>query len=172
MKPQVYVACSMTGRDQLELIKEAKIITHLLEQAGFKVFHPVLEEHLKHTHKHLTADAVTLPPKWALDKWAIRNSIALIDAAADMKSEGREHEVGLMRYNYWRPVIRISPRHAGGFFSIANLEDDCIVATPDEAVHLLKHRFGTRSKRILWRLSMLNRCLPRFVWEQLRGFWL
>lgn len=170
MKPMLYIACSMTGRDQAELIKEAKHITKLFEAAGFKVFHPVLEEGLKKKHEKLTASADTLPPKWRLDKEAIRHSFCLVDASADLKSEGREHEVGLMRYCYWRPVIRISPRHATGFYSIACLEDDLIVGTPEEAVALIKKHFGTRRKRIWWRLKLLNRTLIRFCIEQVRGF--
>lgn len=166
----IYVACSMTGQDQAKLLKEAHHITDMLTAAGFKVFHPVLEEGLKKTHEKLTASAATLPPKWQLDKEAIRHSFCLIDAAADLKSEGREHEVGLMRYCYWRPVIRISPRHAQGFYSIACLEDDIIVGTPEEAVHTIKVLFGTRSKRIWWRFKMLNRTLIRFFIEQVRGF--
>lgn len=172
VRPQIYVACSMTGRDQLELIKEAKHITALLEREGFRVWHPVLNEGLKHSHKPLTADAVTLPPKWALDKDAIRHSFCLVDASADLKSEGREHEVGLMRYNYWRPVVRISPRHAAGFYSIACLEDDIIVGTPEEAAKELKRRFGHWHQRIAWRLKILDRCLVRFIIEQVRGFFL
>lgn len=170
LKPQLYIACSMTGRDQLELIQEAKHITALFQNEGFAIFHPVLEEGLKRSHKPLTADALTLPPKWRLDKEAIRHSFCLVDASADMKSEGREHELGLMRYSYWRPVVRISPRHAAGFYSIACLEDDLIVGTAEEAVRLIKEKFGTRRKRIMWRLRMLNRCLVRFVIEQIRGF--
>lgn len=169
-KPMVYLACSMTGRDQIEMIKEAKHNSKVFEDAGFRVFHPVLEEGLKRSHTKLTASRDTLPPKWRLDKWAIRHSIALIDTSADFKSEGREHEVGLMRYCYWRPVVRISPRHAQGFFSIACLEDDIIVGTPEEAVLTVKKMFGTRSKRVWWRLKMLNRTLIRFFIEQVRGF--
>lgn len=165
----IYVACSMTGQDQFKLIKDAEHIAGLLKEAGFRVFHPVLEEGLKKKHEKLTASADTLPPKWRLDKEAIRHSFCLIDASADLKSEGREHEVGLMRYCYWRPVIRISPRHATGFYSIACLEDDFIVGTPEEAVALLKQKFGTRMQRIMWKLRIWNRCLPRFIFEQLRG---
>lgn len=168
----IYIACSMTGQDQLELIKKAKYEKLIFEKAGFRVFHPVLEEGLKHSHKPLTADAVTLPPKWRLDKEAIRHSFCLVDASADLKSEGREHELGLMRYCYWRPVVRISPRHASGFYSIACLEDDLIVGTVEEAAALIKDKFGTRRKRIIWRLKMLNRSVPRFLLEQIRGFFL
>jgi hypothetical protein len=160
----------MTGQDQVKLIKDAEHITKLFTDAGFRVFHPVLEEGLKHKHEKLTASAATLPPKWRLDKEAIRHSFCLVDASADLKSEGREHEVGLMRYCYWRPVIRISPRHAQGFYSIACLEDDIIVGSSEEAVLTIKKLFGTRSKRVWWRLKMLNRTLIRFFIEQVRGF--
>lgn len=168
----IYIACSMTGQDQLALIKKAKYEKLIFEKAGFRVFHPVLEEGLKHSHKPLTADPDTLPPKWRLDKEAIRHSFCLVDASADLKSEGREHELGLMRYCYWRPVVRISPRHAAGFYSIACLEDDLIVGTVEEAAALIKSKFGTRRKRIMWRLRMLNRSVPRFLLEQIRGFFL
>lgn len=169
--PMVYIACSMTGQDRVEMISKAKAIKFLFEMAGFRVFHPALEEKVPNIPGKLEVDD-KLIDYWQRDKWAIRRSIAVIDSSADLKSEGREHEVGLMRYGYWRPVIRISPKHASGFHSIGKLEDDAIVGTPEEAVALVKELYCPWKKRFIWRCKLYNRCLLRAVYEQVRGFFL
>lgn len=153
------------------MIDKARYITKLFTDAGFRIFHPALEEGVPYTPGPLEVDQ-TLLDKWRMDKWAIRHSICLVDSSADLKSEGREHEVGLMRYSYWRPVVRISPRHAAGFFSIASMEDDVIVGTPEEAVEAVKKLYGTWPKRFVWRCKLYKRCLKRAIVEQVRGFFL
>lgn len=170
-KPMIYVACSMTGQDRVKVLDRANHITKLFTDAGFRVFHPALEEGIPYTSGVLEVDQ-SLRDKWKLDKWAIRRSICLVDSSADLKSEGREHEVGLMRYSYWRPVVRISPRHATGFFSIAVMEDDTIVGTDEEAVAKVKELYGIWWKRAWFWLKIRGRCLPRAILEQARGFWL
>jgi hypothetical protein len=99
----------------------------------------------------------------------MRSSFALVDRTADMKSEGVAHEIGFMRYTLWRPVIRISPRHDNGYFSIASLEDDLIVGDVAEAAELIKHKWGTPYKRFRWQIKILNRCVIGFIFDHVRG---
>lgn len=169
---QIYAACSMTGRDRKELNKEARHILKVFNSYGIKVHHPVIEEKIPNRKGALTNSLKTLIQRWKEDKETIRDSFVLVDTCADMKSEGREHEVGLMRYCYWRPVVRISPRHTAGYRSIASLEDDIIVASPEEAAAYIKEHWGTWYKRFTWKMRVINRCLIRFIVDQARGFFL
>lgn len=168
---QVYVACSMTGQDQATLVRTAEQITDVFCRAGIQIFHPVLAEHIASKHSSLKASPITLPSKWRMDKEAIERSFVLVDASADIKSEGREHEVGFMRYCLWRPVVRISPRHVNdGYYSIAVLEDDIIVGTPEEACQVILENWGTWWKRRFWQIKIHNRCIVRFIKRHLKGW--
>lgn len=169
MSLQVYLACAMTGRDRKELNKEARHVVRIFNRQGIKVHHPVIEECIPNRTGQLNNTMKTLIQKWREDKDAIRKSFVLVDTCADMKSEGREHEVGLMRYGLWKPVIRVSPRHSAGYKSIAQLEDDVIVASSEEAVAYIQECWGTWYKRFKWKICIFNRCLPRFVFEQVRS---
>ena len=169
---QVYLACAMTGRDKQQLIDEAKEDVKTLEKYHIKAYSPVLEEKVPYTKGKLRSRRKSLIVKWEEDKEAMRNSFAIIDRTADMKSEGVQHEIGFMRYCLWRPVIRISPRHDKGYFSIANLEDDLIVGTVEEAAELLRHKWGKIYKRLKWQLKVLNRCLLKFILDHIRGLFL
>jgi hypothetical protein len=160
----------MTGQDQIQLIKTAEYIQHVFCAAGIDTFHPVLAEKVEYKRTPLRANAITLPPKWKMDKDAIEDSFVLVDSSADVKSEGREHEVGFMRYCLWRPVVRISPRHINDcYYSIAVLEDDIIVGTPEEAAEVIVKNWGTWWKRRLWQFKMYNRCILRFFKRHLKG---
>jgi hypothetical protein len=167
-----YCSCAMTGRSRKRMVEDAKRIVSTFARYGIKLTHPVLAEKVKAGKGKLRSSKITLPQKWALDKYFIRKAWFIVDQSADMKSEGREHENGLMRYCYWRPVIRISPRHAEGYYSIGSIEDDLIVGTEEEAAALIKSKWGTWYRRLKWRLELLNRCLPRFIIEQIRGFFI
>jgi hypothetical protein len=160
----------MSNRDKRELVKEARQDVKIFARYGIKAYSPVLEEKVPNTPGKLKTRKKGLIPKWAEDKQAMRNSFAIVDRTADMKSEGVQHETGFMRYTLWRPVIRVSPKHDKGYFSIANLEDDLIVCSIEQAAELLRYKFGSRHKYVKWQLKILNRCLLGFMWDHIKGF--
>lgn len=167
---KIYLATAMSGRDKRELVDEAKQDVKIFLKYGIKAFSPVLEEKVPYKKGKLNSRKKSLIPKWSDDKKAMRNSFALVDRTADMKSEGVQHEVGFMRYCLWRPVIRVSPKHDNGYFSIASLEDDLIVGNVEEAAELLRHKWGTWYKRAYWQWKVINRCIFRFMLDHIGGF--
>jgi hypothetical protein len=166
---KIYLATAMTGRDKLELVQEAKADVRMFARWGIEAHSPVLAEKVRPVKGKLHSWRRSLEPKWKMDKQAMRGCFALVDRTADMKSEGVQHELGFMRYCLFRPVIRVSPRHDAGYFSIANLEDDILVGTIEEAAVLLHHRFGTWYQRFKWQIKVLNRCSLQFLFDHLRG---
>ncbi len=97
----------------------------------------------------------------------IRDAHVLVDLTGPAKSEGVAHEIGYARYNLWKPIVRVWP---GLGPSVAWLEDDVIVPTAAHALVEAQRRWGTPFKRRLWRAKMLNRCLLRWIANQI-GEW-
>lgn len=75
------------------------------------------------------------------------------------------HELILSRGVLWKPTVFVG---RAGF--ITREEDDVVAATHQEAAIAVAQRWGTRRKRILWRLRLLNRCLLGWIWDQIREF--
>lgn len=170
----VYLAVPMTGYEKTERVAISRHADSVMRDLGLEPWSPVLEEHVKPGRGVIKADKKGLDHIWKeLDKPVIRDKMAvmcLIDA--DGKSFGVEREYMLMRGVYWRPVVLVSPKHARGYFSIANYEDDCIVGTVEQAAAYIALNWGTLDKRIKWRLRMYARSLGRWILIHVRGFWL
>lgn len=165
----VYLATKMTGVDKAKLVREARKNRQIFANYGIDVYSPVLEEGVVEEKGLLTSNRKSLRRNWRVDKAAMRNCFAIVDTTADLKSEGVQHETGFFRYCLWRPVVRISQN---GYFSIANLEDDFVVGSIDEAAALLKCHFNTFPARVLWQWKIAFSCLPRYIFDHLRGFFL
>lgn len=166
---KVYRIVKMTGRDCSDLVKEAKHFAQVFFTHGIEVLDPVLIEGVPDVPGPLEAlPDETLRKLWARDKWCLREAHVAINCDATMKSVGGEHEQGLMRYGYWKPLVLVYPGVKVPPF-IARNEDDLVVSSVKEACKEIKARWGTwATKRLPWRLRMLNRALPRFLGRQLR----
>lgn len=167
MSVRCYVAHAMTGRSGNELLAESAEVKKVLERHGIEPLDPVITENVKKTHKPLHNNGETLKRYWARDKKMIREAHVLLDITGPAKSEGVAHEIGLARYGLWKPVIRVY-EHLGP--SIARIEDDYIARNVEDAARMIEANWGTFWKRLVWRLKLLNRCLPRFILWQLQEF--
>lgn len=164
---KVYLACKMSGRDRLEMVNRAMRVCEIFREYGLTPISPVIEEQVKAEEgKLINTDKVKLSGFWKRDKEIIMKEahVVFLDHA-EMKSFGMEREMGFARYGLWKPtVLHIAP---GIVVSVAQWEDDKYFTSVHEAAQYIADTWGTRQKRIIWRLKMLNRSLPTFFLRQL-----
>ncbi len=165
MTIRAYTATSMTGRSGLDLLQQSQKVAGVLLRHGITPLDPVMAEGVQPTKAKLSSSIEDLASHWARDKAMIRHAHVLIDLTPLAKSEGVAHEIGLARYCYWIPVIRIySPNGA----SVAHFEDDLIVPTLEDAAREIVSRWGTWPKRFWWRARLYARCAPKHYLHKLR----
>ena len=159
----VYLACRMTGRSKATMVKEAKVAVEILSKYGIKCISPVLEENIDPEHEILEdLTEIELAREWKKDKDFVKKCHVVLDlsASSPLRSEGATHEYLYARYALFKPVVRLFPKGLG--ISIARLENGYIVQTLDEAGIAIVNKWGTRSRRILWRLE------ERIPWKWLK----
>lgn len=165
-KLRVYVACKMTHRYQDELVMEAEQITRMLKNYGYEVLHPVLIENVERTHELLEqTDAARLEKYWQRDKQCLQECHLVLDDRSCNKSDGVGVELGLTRFCYFKPVVRVFP-NAG--ICISKLEYDNVFDDRAQAVMFMAQTYGTKKQLLIWRLKMLWRSLPKWVWFQVK----
>lgn len=168
---KAYIGHGMTGRSGEELINESLYVLEVCKKYGIEPLDPVMVEGVKKVDPRVQASNEMLPLHWKRDKEMIREAHVFIDITANRKSEGVAHEIGYARYSLWKPVIRVSLDYARNQnISVANLEDDLIVASIEQAAYFAQLRWGTFGKRFRWRIKMFARCLPRWICYQLQEF--
>lgn len=168
---KAYIAHGMTGRTGDELINESLHVLQVCKKYGIETLDPVMAEGVLKVDPRVQASNEMLPLHWKRDKEMIREAHVFIDITANRKSEGVAHELGYARYNLWKPSIRVSIDYARSQnISIANLEDDLIVASIEQAAFIAQLRWGTFGKRFRWRIKTLARCLPKWITYQLGEF--
>jgi len=150
----VYLSCRMTGRSKATMVKEAKDAVTILNKYGITCISPVLEENIDPDHEILEdLTELELAKEWKKDKDFVKKCHVVLDlaAASPLRSEGATHEYLYARYALFKPVVRLFPKGLG--VSIARLENGYIVQTLDEAGIAIINKWGTRSRRILWRIE-------------------
>lgn len=165
-----YVAHAITGRSGKDLRQESDITQIVLNRHGINVIDPVLEEKIPATDEAVPnrpdEDGLTI---WRGDEAAIRKAHVLIDITPEMKSEGVLWEICYARFFLWKPVIRVykpgSSPHMATIF-----KGDAIAFSLEEAASIINERWGTRKKRVHWRLGMLKRSIPKFLKYQYGEF--
>lgn len=160
----------MSGRDRLEMVERAQRVCDIFKEFGLTPISPVIEENVKAEEgKLINSDKVKLSGYWQRDKEIIiKEAHVIFLDQAEMKSFGMEREMGLARYCLWKPtVLHVSP---GTVVSVAQWEDDKLFTSVHEAAKYIADTWGTRRKRIIWRLKMLNKTLPKFLYRQLLQF--
>lgn len=163
-RPKVYVALKMSYRYQDELVMEAEKMCRILRNYGFDPLHPVITENVEPIHEILVTDKKeTLEKHWRRDKKDIQDAHIILDDRSCNKSDGVGVELGLSRFCYYKPVVRIFP-DAG--ICISALEYDHIFDNAIDAVIFMNIHYGTRWKLLKWRLTMLGRSLPKWIWLQ------
>lgn len=163
----VYIASPMSGYEKSEMIARASRVCQIFKEAGITPISPVIEEGVKdEPGKLINSDKELLYNYWKRDKWLIihKAHVVFIDHA-ERKSFGCEREYCLNRGVLWKPtVIYVSP---GTPTSVAEWEDDKVFESIHEAAEYIVKHWGTRRKRWIWRIRMLNKTLPTWIWRQL-----
>lgn len=167
MNCKVYVCCTMTGRDRKEQVMRAQYVKAIFAQYGIEAIHPVLEERVPAVHGPLIQESVSqLEQFWRRDKEIIAyEAHAVFVDGADEGSVGVGREYAFSRYNLWKPTVLLWNKNRG--VTVAQFEDDFIVADAISAAILIRAEWGTWEKRMWWRLKLLVRTLPTFIYRQL-----
>lgn len=160
-KIKIYTCQRMTGRLCSEMYQEAQMLKRTLENYGFEVLNPVIEENVPNVDQLLEqVNFSKLENYWKRDKEMIRESDIVIDYMTQNKSDGSNKEVGYNRYCLWKPTVRIW-NGPGGL--ISQIEDDIVVPTLAEALILINDKWGTYEKLGQWRMDMWTRCYPKWL---------
>ena len=159
----VYLACRMSGRSKIAMVKEAKEAIAILSKYGIKCISPVLEEKVENTTGVL--DVISeeeLAREWKKDKEFVKQCHVVFDlsAASPIRSEGATTEYLYARFALFKPIIRLFPKGLGP--SITKFENAVIVQTLDEAAVEIVTRWGSRIQRIQWRIQ------ERIFWKWLK----
>ena len=172
----VYVAHGMTGLPWNEVKANSERVQNLLESYGIEVIDPINIEN-DSVSNSISTDKSAIPNRpddggkkaWYSDKAGIRKAHVLLDITPEMKSEGVLRELGYARFYLFKPTIRMyAPKSNPHMITI--FEDDAVVRSLEEAVEVMLDRWGTWPKRIMWRIKMLSRSLPKFIWRQIMEF--
>ena len=164
---KVYTAGSMTGLSGEELVNRSLYVGQVLSDNRITVLDPVEWEGVKPTDAPTQASFADLKIFWKRDKQMIRDCHVVFDITPERKSEGVAHEIGYARYFLWKPVVRVY-RNGGRptAASVIHFEDDVIADSLEEACTVALALWGTRWKRLKWRLSLYNRCLVKaFIYK-------
>lgn len=166
---KIYQAAKMTGRDRKEMVEMAVRNKKIFEGMGVTVLDPILEEHVKPL-KGILIDTpmALLKDYWSRDKEMIRECHVVVDTTPGEKSEGVAHEIGYARYSLWKPIVRMYPTMDKPASAIVYFEDDLVVHSVEEAAIQINKYWGSFAKRALWRFGLLNRCLLKWCFYQLK----
>jgi hypothetical protein len=141
----------MTGKNKKQLVYENLVAVKIFKENGIRVLSPVIEEGILPDDELLSPlSAKELEKQWYNDKKLIKKAHVLVDLSGFSNSEGVHHEIGLARYGLFKPIVRIHPSLG---ISVARLEDDMIVRDVEEAARVIVDRWGSRWKRICWRVE-------------------
>lgn len=168
-KPLVYCCHKMTGRFCDELWVEADKVCRALRNYGFEPLNPIVEEGIPNEHILLEqTDNSLLKLHWKRDKEILKQCHLVLDVQSCNNSDGVGVELGITRFCYWKPVIRIFPNMG---FSISRYEYDWVVNDLYTALQVMKQQFGTKHQILWWRLKMLNKSLLTFIGLHVKFIW-
>lgn len=152
--PTVYFACKMTGLYQDDMRERAEKDTKVLQQYGIIVHHPIIKENIPKVHEMLSDRTEKEMLKlWNDDKKAIKKCSVFIDSAAGLYSTGAKREFGKARYRDWTPTVTLWDQSTKLPF-IAREEDDMCAHSIDEVGQIIHKLWGTRLKRMAWKLPI------------------
>lgn len=163
---KVYVAQRMSGLYCDEILKEALMLCSALRNWGFEPLSPVIEENVPNEHKLLEPTSEEqLKRYWKRDKELLQEAHILLDYNSCNRSDGVNVELGYNRFYLWKPTVRVYPNLG---YCISRIEFDHIAASLFDALVMMRSKWGTNRKLLKWRLSMLLRCIPKFILLQIK----
>lgn len=166
---RLYTARGMSGRPDGVVAEESARDKAFFEACGFVVLCPCDAEGVKNTGKVLLAGREKMAEYWFIkDKPMIRAADVVVNCTPTLVSFGVLHEMVLSRGVYWKPTAWLFPQgslpHDG---SIVRFEGDVVADNPLDLATAIYAKWGTRKKRLVWRLKMLARSAPKWVWDQI-----
>ncbi len=151
---QVYYICKMTGLYCDDMREAADRACDALQAHGIVVHHPIIKERIPKTHTMLQDRSEReMAHLWGDDKKAIKWANVIIDSAAGVYSTGSKREFGKSRYRDWSPTITLWDKGVHPPY-IARNEDDICVTSVEEAAAVIQKLWGTRLKRMAWKLPI------------------
>lgn len=166
---RIYLARGMSGRVKADVVAEAAADREFFTRAGFNVLCPVTEEGVQASNDKLIADPKLMAAYWPRDKQMIQQADVIVDTTPNLLSQGVMHEIGLARYCYWKPVVRMFPTgKLPDPGNVAFFEDDVVVDSREEVVEALYRLWGTPKQRWDWRVTMLRRCIRKWIRLQIQ----
>lgn len=164
----IYLAQAMSNLYCDDILRTAMEAKEKLEKAGFEVLSPVIEEGVPNKHIRLVNSLGRLKGFWRRDKECLQKCHLMLDLESMGRSDGVNVEMGLTRFAYWKPLVRVHPTLG---CVISRLEYDNVCASLDEAIVFMKRNYGTKGKLLRWRLKMLRKSLLKFVVLQVYFLW-
>lgn len=167
----LYLACPMTGLfcDEIWIKNINNLAAY--EKEGLTVITPVMGEGIPFAHVKLTdrGDEEMFRVWKRKDKAAIRDTNVLVITVPTNFSQGIFWEGILGRGVLWKPTVLVfESGRIPGF--ISRTEADYVATSHREAAQVIRERWGTWPKRVIWRLKMLNEKLPSWIWQQIKEF--
>lgn len=165
----IYLADKFTGLTGYTLWKTYRKRKKIYRRKGIRVTSPLPGEGIKATKRRVPDRPGKLGVSiWAKDKEQIKNANVFVFPLVGGSSQGCINELVLGRGCYWKPTVYIHSKP--GF--ITKEQNDIVVKSDQEAARYIVKKFGTRWKRMKWRLAMLNRSLLGWLWQQMKEFWI
>ena len=140
VKPMVYLAQPMSGREWPKIIEEASEAVLALEREGFDVWSPTLHE-ASNGNARGTVNGMSraaLKRHWERDFDAIQRADALVSLRGDIPSEGVGYEIAIAEHFMAMPVVVVLPNGATNRVSHLGAK---IVPSVSRAAKVLKRFF-------------------------------
>lgn len=167
----IYLAQPMTGINCDELWKRSIRDKQFYEREGVAVASPIDGEGIPFAPVKLAdRNDTEMFRVWKKkDKAMIRDANVLVVAVPVGFSQGIFWEGILGRGVYWKPTVLVfTDGRVPGF--ISRTEADYVATSHVEAAMAIRERWGTWTKRTIWRLRMLSNKLPSWIWQQIKEF--
>ena len=165
----IYLADKMTNLTGYYLWKNYKIRKKIYRRHGIRVISPLPGEGIKPLKRKIKDRPGHAGKEiWMKDKEQLKQANIFVFPSVGMTSQGCINELVKARGAHWKPTVYINK--TPGF--IAKEQNDLICENDCTAARLIIKTFGSRWQRLLWRIQMLNQSIPKWLWQQLREFWL
>ena len=166
---KIYPTISMTGKTGAQVWRKYRQQRLIGRKYNISIHSPVPGEGIPDNNQLLIDRKGRQATRvWSKDKNQINNVNAISFEKANMKSQGSLFELVKARGSRWKITIFVHSKP--GF--IAREQSDIYAKSLEAAYKEAAKRFSSRHQRAVWRFKMLIRSLPKFIWHQIREFWI
>jgi len=159
----IYLAQPMTGFTGYKIWKTYHERRKPYRKLGIRVVSPVPGEGIKPIKRKVgDRPGKTGIDIWDKDKNQIKGTNIFVFPSDGLRSQGCVNELVKARGAHWKITVFIHTH--GGF--ITKEQNDIVCADDKTAALMIKRNFMSRHRRFLWRVSMLNKSLPKWIIQQ------